>query len=147
MTEAIAFSAFRDDGRLVRLEDLLAKVPENNFVWSIIEFCGIGEAPQKLSMDSFEALVRSKRCGLIMSWDKIKRFAERLDQTIDCTIIAVKTESRLLDFVNNEQDVSPCEIVLRAFDSTSWLVWARDERLMSGFEKEAKGTEKIKSTP
>jgi hypothetical protein len=124
------FPAFRTDGTAVQLDELLAVIPENEWIWSIIEFYGIGEAPDDLSMDEFDELVRAKDSGFIMPWLKLKKFASSLDQTIDCLIVGAKSEKDILSAKLTRDDFTSCEIVLRAFDSTEWSVWARDVALM-----------------
>lgn len=128
--KAFTFPAFRPDGIAVRLAELLAVIPENELVWSVLDFYGIGEAPDNFSMDEFEQVVRKKPGGFMMSWPELKKFADRLDQSIDCVIVGARSEQDVLKTNFAENDFVSCEIVLSVFDSTEWSVWAREEKLM-----------------
>ncbi len=79
--------SFRRDDSLVQLGDFLSTVPENNWMWVVLDFYGIGNAPNDLSMDDFEKLVQSKSKGVAMTWSELKNFADSLVQTYDsCSI-------------------------------------------------------------
>ena len=54
---------FSDNGMKIKLSDLLAKIPKNEWTWCIYEFEGVGVAPFGLSMPEFEDLVLSKDTG------------------------------------------------------------------------------------
>ena len=133
MMKALTFPAFRNNGIAVRLADVLAVIPENELVWSILEFNGMGEAPGNLSMDDFEEQVRRKPGGLMMSWSALKEISVGFHQTIDCIVVGAKTEQDILNAQMAGDDFSSCEIVLNAFDSTEWSVWTRDSELMRRF--------------
>ena len=128
--KALTFPAFRPNGMAVELAELLAVIPKNELVWSIIDFYGIGEAPDNLSMEEFEQSIRTKPGGFVMSWLELKKFADRLEQTIDCVIIGAKSELDILNANYVGDDFTSCEVVLRALDSTEWHVWARKETLV-----------------
>jgi hypothetical protein len=133
MMQVLTFPAFRNNGIPVQLTDILAVIPENGLAWSILEFNGIGEAPDNLSMDEFEELVRKRPAGFMMSWNELKKFSDGLYQTIDCTIIGAKTDQDILCAHKVGDDFSSYEVFLNAFDSTEWSVWARDSKLMGSF--------------
>jgi hypothetical protein len=130
MMKALKFPAFRNNGMAVQLAEVLAVIPENDLVWSILEFNGMGEAPDNLSMDEFEELVRRKTGGLMMSWGELKKLSDGFYQTIDCIVVGAKTEQDILNAHKMGDDFSSCEVVLSAFDSTEWSVWAHDPELM-----------------
>lgn len=130
MIKVSTFPAFRKNGIAVQLAEVLAAIPENDFVWSIIEFNGMGKAPGNLSMDDFEEQVRSKPGGLTMSWNELKKLSDGFDQTIDCLIVGARTSLDILSACKSGDDFSSCEVVLNAFDSTEWSVWAADPELM-----------------
>lgn len=123
------FPAFRNNGMAVQLAEVLAAVPENDFVWSILEFNGMGEAPDSLSINDFEELVSSKPGGLMMSWNELKKISDNFDQTIDCLIVGARTSQDILNARKAGDDFSSCEVVLSLFDSTEWSVWACDSEL------------------
>lgn len=129
----LIFPSSRSNGSLIQLTDFLQTIPENNFIWAILDFYGIGNAPNGLLMEDFETLVRSKSQGFIMNWAELQEFAGSLEQTYDCLIVAAKS----LDFISSEksekENFKNCEIVIEAFDSTEWLIWARNAELMEKF--------------
>ncbi|WP_281630328.1 hypothetical protein [Vibrio sp. St2] len=126
----VTFPVFRNDGRAIRLSEILSNIPYNDFVWSIIEFSGIGVAPDDLSMDDFEELIHGKSCGLIISWDNLKSLSEDFYQTFDCLIVGAKDIKNIQDFIEDESRINSCEVLLSVFDSTEWEVWARDSKLI-----------------
>jgi hypothetical protein len=126
----LTFPAFRENGMAVQLAEVLAVILENDLMWSMLEFNGMGEAPNNLSMDDFEELVRSKPGGLMMSWNELKKLSDGFSQTIDCMIVGAKTDRDILNAHKAGDDFSSCEVVLNVFDSTEWSVWARDAELM-----------------
>lgn len=133
MTNTLTFPAFRNNGVPVQLAEVLAVIPENNLVWSILEFDGIGEAPNNLTMDEFEQLVRKRPGGLVMSWSQLRDFSERISQTIDCVVVGARSDRDILSARRAGDYLSSCEVVLEMFDSTEWTVWALDTGLMQRF--------------
>lgn len=127
----LVFPAFRSDGKAVRLVELLAVIPQNDLVWSILEFDGLGDAPCGLSMEDFEGLVREKAGGFMVSWNELKLLSCGFLQEINCMVVGAKAETDILS--TTEDDFSFCEVVLNLFDSTEWSVWARDTDVMKRF--------------
>jgi hypothetical protein len=85
---SIKFSAFRPNGSKIRLLDVLNEFPEGDLVWSVMGFRGVGEAPDGLRMDEFEQRTLSQPGGVVMSWADLMHFSERLEDTMDCTLVA-----------------------------------------------------------
>ncbi|MBV6754274.1 hypothetical protein KV580_28590 [Pseudomonas chlororaphis] len=54
---SITLDAFQTDGSVLRLYDLLKVIPENDWVWSVFEFQGVGWAPFGLFMDEYEVFL------------------------------------------------------------------------------------------
>lgn len=73
---------------LVRLIDILAVFPDNEWDWRIFDYEGVGIAPSGLSMMEFERRVRASELGYVISWLDLKEFARRSEQTYDCLIAA-----------------------------------------------------------
>lgn len=113
---------FRPDGTRVQLIDWLNEVESNNLNWSILDFNGIGQAPDDLSMDEFEDVIRLDPTGFKMSWDELIVFARNLEQTIECLIIALEPDIEFIGDNLERDDFSSCKIVIQAFDSTEWIV-------------------------
>lgn len=113
---------FRKDGSRVQLSDMLKLLPQNEWVWSLLDFYGIGRAPNSLSMDEFEELIRSEPTGFKMSWVQLIQFSESIEQTIDCLLVAVKNDGDLHEAELDADNFSSCEVVIQAFDSAEWEI-------------------------
>lgn len=133
MIKTLVFPAFRRDGRAVQLTEIISMIPENDLVWSILEFNGIGEAPNEISMDEFENIVKNKQSGIVMSWRELKFFSNKIYQVIDCIIVGGK-DLHCFHLQKNEDLFTRCDIFLNVFDSTEWSVWARDINIMKDFQ-------------
>lgn len=131
MMKFSTFPSFRGDGSLVQLADFMSAVPENKWVWAVLDFYGIGNAPNDLSMEDFETLVRSKPNGFIMTLAELKDFSRSLDQTYDCLIVAARSLQDISGDRSAKENFSNCEVIIEAFDRSEWSVWARDPVLMT----------------
>ncbi|MDH6539935.1 hypothetical protein ACFXJO_30345 [Streptomyces lavendulae] len=109
----------------VRLADVLPLIPDNDWVWSILEVDGVGVMPQGMSVDAFEDLVRSSPTGFILSWSELKAFAADLEQNHWLTVVAARSADDLVPAELRVDDFSRCLVMLEAFDSGSWTVAAR----------------------
>jgi hypothetical protein len=128
---------YRANGTRVQLVDLLAMVPANDWTWSILEFDGVGQMPANESVLEFQKKVREQPCGLILTWSEISRFAETVEYTIDCLIVAVSRIERLDVNKLLADDFQECEVAIRAIDSTEWILSASNRALLDGMERVA----------
>src|SRR5512133_1253299 len=80
----------RGDGSVVSLSEVVSVFPDNDFVWTIVEFFGTGRAPGGMGMPEFEDEVRSTPAGVGMTWPEFRRFSADLDQTFDCDVTAFR---------------------------------------------------------
>ena len=126
--KSITFPAVKNDGTLVQLDEILSLIPENRWIWSFIEFSGMGKAPQNLSMQEFENEVISRKNGYLMSWHELIDFSHLLNQTIDCTLVAVKMPDEIFIEEILHNNFHKCEMVIQAFDSTDWSVLAKNQK-------------------
>lgn len=129
---------YRANGTCVQLEDLLAKVPANKWIWSILEFDGVGQMPADESVLAFENRVREQPLGVVMTWSEISSFAQALEYTIDCLVVSVVDIERLEVNKLLVDDFEQCEVAIRAFDSTLWILAAADQELLDEMEKAAR---------
>jgi hypothetical protein len=129
---------YRESGTRVQLVNLLAKMPGNDWTWSIIEFDGVGRMPSNVSVLEFQKRVREQPQGFIMTWSEMSKFAEAVEYTIDCLIVAVSHIKRLDVKKLLADDFHECEIALRAIDSTEWILFASDRTLMKVLEGAAR---------
>lgn len=130
----VTFPSFRPDRSCVQLADFLGKVPDNNWIWSVFNFYGHfnkeGPMLSGVSYEEFEALTHSEPIGYIMEWFELKKFANSINQTYDCLAVAAQELQDISGDGLDKNSYSSCEVVIEAFDSTEWSVWARDKKLM-----------------
>lgn len=122
MSELVEFRMHDAEGKIVGLENLLAQIPDNNWVWSVLEFDGIGQGVAGLGYAEFRQKVGSSPQGYIMSWAQVRDFAASVRQCFDLLLVAAK-DRRLLDPERLDAgDFAGCPLVLTASDSTWWTV-------------------------
>jgi hypothetical protein len=129
MMQMRSFPMDRSDGSKISLEELLTVVPGNQWTWYVLDFYGIGRAPDGQPMIAFEEEIRSSDNGVAMTWTELNDFARALDQTIDCQIVATVLQSPVSRDRVERKDFCGYEMVLDGFDSTEWAVWARDSNV------------------
>ncbi|MEV4637460.1 hypothetical protein AB0J80_08925 [Actinoplanes sp. NPDC049548] len=100
------------------ISDVLATFPDNSFGWVLLEFYGIGQAPDGVPMPEFEDRVLSAPHGLSMTWAELKAFGNDIEQTFDCEIVAFRTN----DIAESPRDPKAVIARICAFDSTQWQV-------------------------
>jgi len=123
------FRMRRSDNSLVHLADILKAIPNNNWVWAVQHFYGVGEAPGGLSMPEFEEICDSTPGGVRFSWDDIKNFASHINEVWDCFIVAVLNESMLTTYVNHE-NINDCIMFIEGIDSTIWNIILGNEPIL-----------------
>ncbi|MFK0155157.1 hypothetical protein ACIQVK_24135 [Streptomyces sp. NPDC090493] len=122
MSELVEFRMHDAEGGTVGLDSLLALVPENKWVWSVLDFDGIGQGVDGLGYAEFRQKMASSSQGYVMSWAQVREFATGVGQFFDLLLVAAR-ERRLLDperFAAG--DFAGCPLVLTASDSTWWTV-------------------------
>lgn len=127
---------YRVNGTRAQLADLLAKVPVNSWVWSVIEFDGAGQMPSIIRLLSFRK-IREQPHGLVLTWSEILKFSETIEYTIDCLIIAVSSIDKLEVDKLLADDFQECEVALRAIDSTEWILFSSSQTLLNKLEEAA----------
>jgi hypothetical protein len=105
-------------GSLLSMSDILSTFPENESVWVIFEFFGIGCAPKGMSMPDFEDQVRSAPEGLQMTWSELREFGADVAQAFDCEIAAF----RVTDYPAKRRGIGLSIAKICALDSTEWQV-------------------------
>jgi hypothetical protein len=111
------------NGQWIDLADLLAVMPENNLIWSLIDFYGVGVVPPRgLEMAEFEELVRATPGGLRHTWPALKQFADDLEQTYECLIVGVCSEEDIVPAQLEQDNFERCAVVIQAHDSTKWVI-------------------------
>ncbi|WP_405614195.1 hypothetical protein [Streptomyces sp. NBC_00076] len=122
MRDIVEFRMHDAEGEIVGLDSLLALVPDNNWIWSVLDFDGIGQGAAGLGYAEFRQKVGSSPQGYVMSWGQVREFAAGVRQCFDLLLVAAR-DRRLLDperFAVG--DFTGCLMVLAASDSTWWTV-------------------------
>lgn len=130
--KSISFPMHLSD-RLVGLDQVVSLLPVTALHWSILDFDGIGTAPDEMSMDEFQAVTHSTPGGYRLSWQDLRDFASRMEQTFECLIVGARVPSDFDASRFDKDDFRDCCIVLQAFDSTEWSVSAHDSNLLDSF--------------
>jgi hypothetical protein len=125
---------YRENGSRIGLQDLLEKVPANDWVWLIIEFDGVANLPDDESVDGFQNRIRYLPKGLIQTWEDVLRFSQCIDYTIDCLIVAVSCAEQVDVEKLLDDDVQKCLVFIRAIDSTNWMLHASSSEILDGFK-------------
>lgn len=122
--------SFRIDGSIVQLADFLSAIPENGWIWSVVDFEGVGVAPDDLEMVDFENQAKSKPEGFVMTWHELKGFSDSLIQTYHCMVVAADAVADISGDRSEKASFSRCHLIIEAFDSSEWSIWSRDSSLM-----------------
>lgn len=125
----LEFPMFKN-GEIISLSKVLEAIPENRWTWSMLDFYGIGVAPENLEMADFESLTRSLPKGYILSWKKLRELSESLEQIYDCLIVATPGESDLIENELNNDNFQRCVVVIKALDSTVWSVGSKMDDIL-----------------
>ncbi|WP_052451349.1 hypothetical protein [Pseudomonas batumici] len=121
---SVTLASFRTDGAVLLLKDLLEIIPDNDWVWSVLEFQGVGCAPDGLSMDEYEDFLFSQERGDIMTWGQLLEFAQLMEQTFNCLVVAVNTVAEIIKPSDVEIVPETYVLAIEAFDSTHWTLWS-----------------------
>lgn len=130
----------RASGTRVQLAELLAVVPENDWVWSILEFNGVGEMPSDIPFMEFRKMLRELPVGLTLKWDELLKFARSLEYTIDCLIVGAVSIAKLNADELWADNFQGCEVALEAIDGGIWLLGAEQPALFNELKAAASGT-------
>jgi hypothetical protein len=131
MSERMEFRMHDGQGGMVGLESLLSLVGDNDWVWSVLDFDGIGAGPSGLSYEEFRDRVHSLPQGYVMSWPQVREFATGVQQCFDLLLVAASDRRSLDPERFAVDDFSECLIVFTASDSTWWSLEAVAETEMT----------------
>lgn len=127
----VGLSMHRGNCNSLQLVDILSVIPGDGLNWSILDFYGVGRPPGGETMAEFEERVRGSAIGHRISWPELRDFANDLEQTIDCTIVAAESEEELRVLAQDVDNDEKLRVMIRALDSTKWEVKIRDSNLES----------------
>ncbi|AUZ46833.1 hypothetical protein [Pseudomonas orientalis] len=125
---------YRKNGSRIELQNLLEKVPANDWVWLIIEFDGVANLPNDESIDGFQNRIRCLPKGLVKTWEDILSFSRCVDYTIDCLIVAVSCMEQVGVEKLLGDDFQNCLVFIRAIDSTDWMLHASNSEILDGLK-------------
>ncbi|MDF9617966.1 hypothetical protein P5705_09955 [Pseudomonas entomophila] len=129
MMQMLSFPMYNSRGSRVSLEDVLGFIPENTWIWYILDFYGMGCPSPESTMDSFEARIRSSENGIAMTGAELNIFARSLDQTRDLQLVAAKVGKTICRKEIEAMNFCKIEVSIEAIDSSEWLIWTRDTLL------------------
>jgi len=115
--------------KLIQLSDVLSLFEPNVLKWVVVDFQGVGRAPNDVSMPEFEESVRKAEPPRCLSWTELNDFASFLDQTVECLIVALQDPGRIDWSRPLAEPYAGFDIVLEADDSTEWRIGVRDATL------------------
>lgn len=101
--------AFRGDGEMVSLADVLREVRPQGWSWRLLNFEGTSKLESNLNVLELEESVRASVEGISCSWENLRRFSDDVDQPIDVSLVAFDKDGR-------------CLLVIEVRDSTYWRI-------------------------
>ena len=117
VSASVTFRMHDGAGGLVGLSDVLVLVPHNDWVWSILDFDGIGRAPGGLDYEEFRDKVLASREGYVMSWSQLQQFAAGSRQCFDLLVVAVADRGALAPEKFAVDDLGHCLVTLSAIEA------------------------------
>ncbi len=123
MLQFTTFPMHAESG-LVTLRQILDKLPANDLQWHVLDFEGIGTAPDTMTMDEFEHAVHASPGGYSLGWDKLLTLASGIEQTWNCLIVGRQPGAPISADPMRAEDFAGCRYVVQAFDSTEWSIGA-----------------------
>ena len=126
-------------GGLVTLRQVLEELPTNDLQWHVLDFEGVGTAPDGMTMEAFEHAVRAAPEGYSLSWDRLLMFADGIEQTWNCLIVGSQPNTVITAERIEAANFSGCCYMIQAFDSTEWSIGttsqAEDDQLVASAER------------
>ena len=108
---------------LVTLGDIVRRLPENDWIWYVLDYQGIGVAPNGMSMPDFEELARTE--GYSFDWSSFRRFADQAEQSWWSLIVALDQGDTRSAKEIVASDCNGAHLVIEAFDSSTWTIRSR----------------------
>lgn len=117
---------YRPDRRRVQLDELLNSLPENSFCWHILELYAVGDLVD-ITWCEFDKKLQTSSSGIVMTWNELLVFSQRIEYVIDGLIVAVIPGDNVSFEQCWENDYQGFEIALDAQDSTYWKLAASEK--------------------
>lgn len=123
----------REEGDLVSLKDLLAFFEHEgpNLIWSIQDLEAVGD-PDKLKIDILEIEEQAKESpqGFILTWQELVELAQAVTDIWNAWIVACREGDPIPKAIYSSEKIDQYEVVIEAFDSAFWRVYARDHTII-----------------
>lgn len=110
------------EGSLVTLRQVLEKLPTNDLLWHVLDFEGVGTAPDGMTMETFEQAVHASPEGYSLNWDELLTFASGIEQTWNCLIVGSQFDAMIVAEHVEAENFADCRYVIQALDSTEWSI-------------------------
>lgn len=116
----------------VNLADLLESVAPyaQALSWRILELEAVGDLGRGRNVLDLEERIARPPNGLAVSWGELLDLAHRLDQVINGLFIGAGDPSAAALIKRGGDYCAVGDLVLEAFDSSRWTVFARDNRVL-----------------
>lgn len=123
----VIFPMHLKNGGSVTLQAVLAIFPENDLLWRILDLDGVGTAPNGMTMEAFEAVIRTPPGGYRATWGELVALSAGLEQTWDCLIVGGPPNIPIEADTVEAAGFPGCEFIIEAFDSSKWTVGTIDD--------------------
>ncbi|GAA4263238.1 hypothetical protein [Dactylosporangium darangshiense] len=110
MIEAL-IPAFRHDGEMTTLTEVLGRVAGSAWNWRLLDFDGTSKRHADLDVQKLQRSLEHAVEGLDYSWSALVYFGELVFQPFDATLVA-------------SDGIGKCVLVLEVRDSTYWRILA-----------------------
>ena len=119
-------ATLQKDGKEIEMNDFLSVIPDNDWLWCILEFDGTEKPSYNIGFLSLDLSSHSSKNGVIVSWSDIKIISEAIDQMFNCLIVAAKSTAGLAGDKAEMESYTLCEIAIEAIDGGEWSVLVKD---------------------
>jgi len=112
---------------LITLRRVLEKLPANDLLWHVLDFEGVGTAPDGMTMEAFEHAVHASPEGYNLTWNNLLTLASGIEQTWNCLIVGSQFGAMIVAEHIEAENFANCRYVIQAFDSTEWSIGTTNE--------------------
>lgn len=131
MNKGIRISAHKN---LVTLSDILKEIQRGDQLFlSILFLYAMGDLGQSVPL--LENEINGSKNGLPFAWENLVCLASKFYDIMDITIIGSHDVNLLHRFESNEAMYEICDIVIEMIDSSYWIIFAKDEKLIEKLAK------------
>ncbi len=112
---------------LITLRQILEKLPMNDLLWHVLDFEGVGTAPDGMTMETFEQAIHASPEDYSLNWDKLLTLASDIERTWNCLIVGSQFGAMIVAEHIEAENFANCRYVVQAFDSTEWSIGTTNE--------------------